>query len=153
MQVLESASDTQRKDWFDALAFALACCHTNGVFHGDIADRLSAPTINAIVGDVLTLIDLGDSQRPTSQDEVQDALRKDMEGLETFAEYLYPEGVPEDAKAMYAGKNLTKTLSVPACKQFVAQKLMQAEYTFPAGWAGMLAVCAEAEQPSPLWSP
>ena len=151
MQVLKSATEAQRKEWFCSLAFALACCHTNGVFHEDIADRLSVPTINAIVGDILTLIDLGDSQTPTTPDEVQDALRKDMEGLGTFAEYLYPEGAPEYAKKMYTDKGHIQKLSVAACKQFVAQELSQAGYNFPAGWGGILGVQREAEQPSPLF--
>ncbi len=154
LQILGTADRSKRTCWFYTLAFALACCHIIGVFHGDVADQLSNPTINAMIShDVLVLIDLGDGQIPRTQKEAQDALRKDAFGLETFAEaHLFQDGVPEDVKRIHTAAKEYQGSSMWDYKDFLTSALTHEGYQFPPGFIGIHRVCLEASHPSAVLS-
>ena len=145
LQVLRSADVAQREKWFFTLAFALACCHLNGVFHKDVADMLSNPTVNAMITSAqqLVLIDLGDAEKPTGDEAGKEALSQDVRGLTTFAEgYLFPAGSADEmsdaVQAFLDGLGSTCT-TLSDCKACFYRKL-NPFYSFPPGFAGMLHV-------------
>ena len=141
LQVLGSADVAQREKWFFTLAFALACCHLNGVFHKDVADMLSNPTVNAMITSAqpLVLIHLGDAEKPTSDEAGKEALLQDVRGLTTFAEgYLFP-GEMSDAVQAFLDKLGSTCTTLSDCKKCFYCKLTPS-YPFPPGFAGMLQV-------------
>lgn len=70
------------------LLFGICCSHMRGVFHLDIADGLSPPTVNAMIDSEgrISLLDFGDGSRDCTQEN----LKQDIQSFLCFVKVFTP---------------------------------------------------------------